>query len=130
MLPGMPAEESGERALIRAHLALDAKRTWGLSAHLLASAVDPVWPVIPEEIGRNEPVIARLGVPDAPGISLESLQSSGGRLIAIVPDDSDEALASAAAAGAWRALPASRAPLVLAAALAGGSQGPLLIGFS
>ncbi|MCH7642924.1 MAG: response regulator transcription factor [Chloroflexi bacterium] len=132
MLPGMPAEESGERALIRAHLALDAERTWGLSAHLLASAVDPVWPVIPEEIGHNEPVIARLGVPDAPGISLESLQSSGGRLIAIVPDDSDEALVSAAAAGAWAAVPESEAHVILADVVREVSEGrcPLLLEIS
>ena len=68
MLPGMPEEEREERPPIRAHLALDAEHTWELSAHLQAWAVAPVWPVVPEKIGRDEPVIARLGAPDDPEI--------------------------------------------------------------
>lgn len=128
MLPGMPAEEIGERAPIRVHLALDAERPWGLSAHLLASSVDPVWPAAPEEIANDEPVIARLGTPDAPGIPLELLRSSGARLIVIVPDSSDEALVSAAAAGAWAAVPESEAHVILADVVREVSEGrsPLL----
>ncbi len=123
MLPGMPPEEIGERALIRAHLALDAERTWGLSAHLLASAVDPVWPVVPEDIRHDEPVIARLGAPDDYGVPLKSLASLGARLIAIVPDDSDEALVSAAAVGAWAAVAENEAHVILAGVVREVSEG-------
>lgn len=132
MLPGMPAPigsgERGVRSIIRAHLALDAERTWGLSAHLHAWSVDPIWPVVPEEIGHDEPVIARVGSRDDPEIPFETLQSTGARLIAIVPDESDESLVSAAAAGAWAAVPEEEAHVKLADTVRNVSEGgcPLL----
>ncbi|MCH7906003.1 MAG: response regulator transcription factor [Chloroflexi bacterium] len=123
MLPGMPEEEREERPPIRAHLALDAEHAWELSAHLQAWAVAPVWPVVPEKIGRDEPVIARLGAPDDPEIPFETLRASGARLIAIVPDDSDEALFSAVAVGAWAAVPESEAHVILAGVVREVSEG-------
>lgn len=132
MLPGMPEPTGsgggGVRSIIRAHLALDAERTWGLSAHLHAWSVDPIWPVVPDEIGHDEPVIARIGSSSDPEIPFDTLQTSGARLIAIVPDDSDESLISAAAAGAWAAVAEEAAHVNLAEAVRNVSEGrcPLL----
>ena len=81
------------------------------------------WPGVLERIDREEPVIARLDAPGTDGIPLESLQSTGARLIAIVPDDSDEALLSAAAAGAWAAVSESEAHPILASSDAQVIQG-------
>lgn len=132
MLPGMPAPtgsgDRGVRSIIRAHLALAPDRTWGLSAHLHAWSVDPIWPVVPEEIGRNEPVIARVGLQSDPEIPFETLQISGARLIAIVPDDTDESLVSAASVGAWAAVCEEEANLKMAEVVRNVSEGrcPLL----
>jgi DNA-binding NarL/FixJ family response regulator len=132
MLPGMPAPTGvgagGARTLIRAHLALDAERTWGLSAHLHAWSVDPIWPVVADEIGHDEPVIARVGSQSDREIPFDMLQTSGARLIAIVPDESDESLVSAAAAGAWAAVPEKDAHVTLADTVRAVSEGrcPLL----
>mgnify|MGYP001029094740 FL=1 len=114
MLPGMPEEQTRDRPLIRAHLALDGKRTWELSAHLHAWSIDPIWPVVAEDIGHDEPVVARVGSPSNPGIPFEMLQSTGARLIAIVPDESDDSLISAAAAGAWAVVTETDAHVTLA----------------
>jgi DNA-binding NarL/FixJ family response regulator len=123
MLPGMPEKQSGARVLIRAHLALDSERTWGLSAHLHACAIDPVWPVVVEDIKHDEPIVARVGSPSDTEIPFDILQTSGARLIAIVPDDSDESLASAAAAGAWAAVLEEDAHVALADAVREVSEG-------
>ncbi len=132
MLPGMPPaihpREGGGRTLIKVHLALDAERTWGLSAHLSARYVDPIWPVVPEDIGPNEAVVVRAGSLSDPKIPFEMLQTTGARLIAIVPDESDESLISAATVGAWAAVPEEESHVLLADVVHGISEGrcPLL----
>ncbi len=132
MLPGMPPaihpREGGGRTLIKVHLALDAERTWGLSAHLSARYVDPIWPVVPEDIGPNEAVVVRAGSLSDPKIPFEMLQTTGARLIAIVPDESDESLISAATVGAWAAVPEEESHVLLADVVRGISEGrcPLL----
>lgn len=117
MLPGMPEGQIGRPPIIRAHLALEGKRTWGLSAHLHAWSVDPIWPVIAEDIRHNEPIIARVGSPSNPEIPFEILQSTGARLIAIIPDESENSLVSAATAGAWATVTETDAHVALASAV-------------
>ena len=117
MLPGMPEGQIGRPPIIRAHLALEGKRTWGLSAHLHAWSVDPIWPVIAEDIRHNEPIIARVGSPSSPEIPFEILQSTGARLIAIIPDESENSLVSAATAGAWATVTETDAHVALARAV-------------
>ncbi len=128
MLPGMPEERIGDRPLIRAHLALGGTQTWELSAHLHAWSIDPIWPVVAEDIAHDEPVVARVGAQANPDIPFEMLQSTGARLVAIVPDESVDSLIAAAAAGAWAAVPESDAHMALAGAVREVSEGlcPLL----
>lgn len=128
MLPGMPEEQTGNRPLIRVHLALDGAQTWELSAHLHAWSIDPIWPVVAEDIAHDDPVVVRIGAPANPDIPFDMLQSTGARLIAIVPDESVDSLIAAAAAGAWAAVPEGDAHVALAGAVREVSEGlcPLL----
>lgn len=132
MLPGMPAEVSGGRAPVRAHLALDTGRTWALSAHLYALGVDPIWPVDLDAIEQDDPVIARIGTAADLEIPLTAFHAAGARLIAIVVDDSDEALIAAVVAGAWAAVAEGDAHVDLAGAVRDVSEGrcPLLSALS
>ncbi len=128
MLPGMPVEQISRPPLIRAHLALEGERTWGLSAHLHAWSIDPIWPIVADDIRYDEPVIARVGSPSNPEIPFDLLQSTGARLIAIIPDDSEDFLISAASAGAWATVTETDAHVALASAVRAVSEGrcPLL----
>ena len=121
-------EQISRPPLIRAHLALEGKRTWGLSAHLHAWSIDPIWPIVAEDIRYDEPVIARVGSPSNPKIPFDLLQSTGARLIAIIPDDSEDFLISAALAGAWATVTETDAHVALASAVRAVSEGrcPLL----